>query len=402
MKRFIIISLLTVNLMNVSAQNTGILDDMFRNLEAVMPNQITKVRANRGKHQTEIMIYANAGTNEFCSKRVCGSENDYTDSLWNALSAVPEVVTGMLNYEKKERLLYCVHHALDSISTLPSTVESYHFEKHQLGIDTVRYSICLNRGPEHRITYDSLQDCQVYSRELGPETITFSYETDQKPCGKHFEGWGHIEYSKVEPLPASLVPATAKKYEPVCFDWDLYLQSIMPILSQKGISQRKFKWSQDEDFVKKLKDPNVDFSFCYWSRMSDGSSSGVGETNGTLYIIPSDQKGFAEQVLKDIDATTLKYILLHPEQTYEYKYNTFFNSINYMPRWGQEMLRTTTLNKDGIQNFVYIGADAKGYYFLLLDTKGSLWFPKEFSSLKSFINGEKTYFKGMEPKTEKK
>ena len=176
----------------------------------------------------------------------------------------------------------------------------------------------------------------------------------------------------------------------------------MPILSQKGISQRKFKWSQDEDFVKKLKDPNVDFSFCYWSRMSDGSSSGVGETNGTLYIIPSDQKGFAEQVLKDIDATTLKYILLHPEQTYEYKYNTFFNSINYMPRWGQEMLRTTTLNKDGIQNFVYIGADEKGYYFLLLDTKGSLWFPKEFSSLKSFVNGEKTYYKGMEPKKEKK
>ena len=172
MKRFIIISLLTVNLMSVSAQNTGILDDMFRNLEAVMPNQITKVRANRGKHQTEIMIYANAETNEFCSKRVCDHDDDYADALWNEYSAVPEAVGGMLSYENKERLLYCVHHALDSISTMPSTVESYHFEKHQLGIDTVRYSICLNRGPEHRITYDSLKACQVYSRELGPETIT--------------------------------------------------------------------------------------------------------------------------------------------------------------------------------------------------------------------------------------
>ena len=46
MKRFIIISLLTVNLMNVSAQNAGILDDMFRNLEVIMPNQIRKIRAN--------------------------------------------------------------------------------------------------------------------------------------------------------------------------------------------------------------------------------------------------------------------------------------------------------------------------------------------------------------------
>ena len=384
MKRFIIMSFLTLSLMNVSAQNAGILDDMF---------------SNYGKHQTETIVYSNAGTNDFCSKRACGWEHDYTDSLWNALSAVPEVVTGMLNYEKKERLLYCVHHALDSISTLPSTVESYHFEKHQLGIDTVRYSICLNRGPEHRITYDSLLDCQVYSRELGPETITFNYETNQKFCGKHFEGWGHIEYSKVEPLPASLVPATAKKYEPVCFDWDLYLQSIMPILSQKGISQRKFKWSQDEDFARKVKDPNIDLSFSYGNIFD---ALAVGETNGTLFFIPSDQKAFAEQVLKDVDAATLKYVLLHPEQTYAYKYNTFFNSPNYWPRYDQEIIRSTTLNKDGIQNFVYIGADEKGYCFLLLNTKGNLFFPKEFSSLKSFVNGEKTYYKGMEPKEDRK
>lgn len=400
MKRFIIISLLTVNLMNVSAQNTGIIDDMFRKLEAIMPNQVGKIRANYGRHQTETVVYASAGTNEFCSKRVCGREHDYTDSLWNALSAVPEVVTGMLSYENKERLLYCVHHALDSISTMPSTVESYHFEKHQLGIDTVRYSICLNRGPEHRITYDSIMDCQVYSRELGPETITFNYETHQKFCGKHFEGWGNIEYSKVEPLPASLVPATAKKYEPVCFDWDLYLQSIMPILSQKGISQRKFKWSQDEDFARKARGSNIDdYSIIYYNKYD---ALAVGETNGTLFFIPSDQKAFAEQVLKDVDAATLKYILLHPEQTYAYKYNTFFNSPNYWPRYEQEMIRSTTLNKDGIQNFVYIGADEKGYYFLLLNTKGNLFFPKEFSSLKSFVNGEKTYYKGMEPKKEKK
>lgn len=397
MKRFIIISLLTVNLMNVSGQNAGILDDLFRKIEVIMPNQIRKIRANYGKHQTETIVYANAGTNDLCSKRVCGSENNYTDSLWNAVSEFPEVVTAMLDYEKKERLLYCVHHALDSISALPRTVESYHFEKHQLGIDTVRYSICLKRGPEHRITYDSIMDCQVYSRELGPETITFSYETNQKFCGKHFEGWGHIAYSKVEPLPASLVPATAKKYEPVCFDWDLYLQSIMPILSQKGIRQRKFKWAQDENFAKKA---NMDWSILYLE--SPGYAYSVGETNGTLFFIPSDQKTFAEQVLKDVDAATLKYILLHPEQTYEYKYNTFFNSPNYRPRYDQEMIRTITRNKDGIQNFVYIGADEKGYYFLLLNTKGNLFFPKEFSSLKSFVNGEKTYFKGMEPKTEKK
>ena len=42
-------SFLTLSLMNVSAQNAGILDDMFRKMEAIMPNQVRKIRANYGK-----------------------------------------------------------------------------------------------------------------------------------------------------------------------------------------------------------------------------------------------------------------------------------------------------------------------------------------------------------------
>ena len=393
MKRIIISSLFAACMLTTSAQNAAV-EDLFKKVETIMHDGVRRTRANLSDDQTTIEVSALIGTNMFCSKSVCGEGEDYVDSLWNATSPYPE----MVNIENNNRLLRFIRHSLDSISALPSTVESYHFETHQSGKDTIRYSICLNRGPEQgRISYDSLKACYVYNRESGPETITFNFKTYPKPCGKHFWGDGYLEYTRAEPLPASNVPANLD--EPVHFDWELYLQSIMPILSQKGITQRQFKWAQDEAYAGQPgKDLDKDYHTCLWNKRGDGSYSGAGETNGTYYFIPSDQKAFAEKVLGDIDAATQKYIFLHPEQTYRYRYDTHFNSLDHRINWNQQMLSSTTWNKEGLQDFVYVVADEKGYYFLLFRTKGSLWFPREFSSLKSIINGEKTYFKGMEPK----
>ena len=397
MKRIIITSLLSAFMLNASAQ-IATFDNMCRKLETFMHDGVWKSIANSGRFQIETTVAVSINPHEFCSKSTCGEGSDYIDSLILNSKVDPNVVA----VQNKERLLSYVRSALDSIMAMPGVLDSYHFETHQQGIDTIRYSICLNRGPEHRVTYDSIRGCEVYSRELGPETITFNYETHKKPCAKHFWGMGSVEYTRVEPLPASLVPSTAEKYESISFDWDLYLQGILPFLNQKGISQRKFKWSQDDDYVKNLKDPNIDHVLAFWNYKSENEWSAAGETDGTLYFIPADQKTLAYQVLKDINDASLNYVLCHPEQTYDYHYNTSFNYPNYSLGYRQQILRSTTWGKDGRQNFVYVGADVKGYYFLLLSTKGSLWFPREYASLKSYINGEKVYIKGMEPKEDKK
>lgn len=397
MKRIIITSLMAAGLLNASAQNAAV-EDMFRKVGTIMHDGVRRTRANFGDSQTTINVSVLLSTNVFCSESICGEGGDYVDSLWNATSPYPE----MVSLENKDRLLCIIRHSLDSISALPGTLESYHFETHQSGKDTIRYSICLNRGPEQgRISYDSLKACYAYSREPGPETITFNFKTYPKPCGKHFWGDGYLEYTMAEPLPASNVPANMD--EPMHFDWELYLQSIMPILSQKGITQRQFKWAQDETYAGQPgKSLDEDYFTCCWNKRDDGSYYGAGETNGTYYFIPSDQKAFAEQVLRDVDAATRNYIFLHPEQTYQYRYDTRFNTLGHKINWNQQMLRSTTWSKEHLQDFVYVGSDEKGYYFLLFRTNGSLWFPREFSSLKSIINGEKTYFKGQEPKKERK
>ena len=37
------------------------------------------------------------------------------------------------------------------------------------------------------------------------------------------------------------------------------------------------------------------------------------------------------------------------------------------------------------------------YHILTLNNKGNLWVPSDWEKLKSYINGEKVYLKGMKP-----
>lgn len=46
-------------------------------------------------------------------------------------------------------------------------------------------------------------------------------------------------------------------------------------------------------------------------------------------------------------------------------------------------------------------ADDKGFYILSVNTTGELWIPKDWPKLKSYVNGERTYLKGMKPEKNK-
>lgn len=56
----------------------------------------------------------------------------------------------------------------------------------------------------------------------------------------------------------------------------------------------------------------------------------------------------------------------------------------------ERMLRRGWQEEDGL------------YHILTLNSKGVHWVPRDWASLKSYINGEKVYIKGMEPKETKK
>ena len=132
---------------------------------------------------------------------------------------------------------------------------------------------------------------------------------------------------------------------------------------------------------------------------NEGINSAKGETNGTIYFIPADQLEFAQAVLHDINFATQHYIYNHPQQTYQYNYDTHFSATfnsEYPPK--EDMLRTMNFDDPYHQHSIIVCSDVQGYYFLFCDTYGSMWVPCESLILKSFINGKKKYFPGMKPK----
>ena len=373
MKRTIIItSLLTACLMGASAQISTPLDSLISKLHTIdgtFPGSGNR-QANHGHGTTTSAIYmVNLSTSCHCGEDKDSAGIKMHDEADRRIRKI------------SERQLALIRQTLDSISAQPGVEESYHFESHNQGLDTVRYSILLHSGEDKSRWYDKNYGYH-YSEMPGTEAIMFNYTTRSWPCGRHFSGLGILQYIKTEALPGK---------SDVFFDWEQYLQTILPTLNQRGITQRKFRWVHDE-----MNHENE----IYGTKIlrEDGSYITTGETSGTLYFIPRDQKALADTLLMAIQAATLNYIGAHPEQLYSYADGVRFYVAHPLSKTLIPLLSTvTSLDSDYRHHIVYIGSDIHGYHILLCDIKGAEGIPEEWPILKSIVKGKKTYHKGMKP-----
>lgn len=391
MKRTIITSLLTASFIAASAQETTPLDNMLNQLRAIDSAPFSYAnKGNFGGGSVTATTRFYIGYREMCSEETCGGERDrHIDS------AVDTEATNRMNHEKYSRVFPIVRQSLDSIIALPSTVESYHFESHHQGIDTIQYSICMNSGKGLQKHPDNAHG-YWYETTDGSETVSYEYHTNLLPCGKHYEKLGELVYSKTE--------GTTPSGDSDHFDWEQYMQTLTPILSQKGITKRTFKWAQ-ENFPNHHSHP--DYLYTYSINYNGEGSTTAGETDGTLYFIPYSQQEFALSVLKDIDRATQDYVLHHPNQLFCYTYNREFNLVNKDPyinpmfdAFGKLIPENEPYNNIH-HYYLFVGSDERGYYFLVCDTRGAMCVPNEWATLESFVNGKKVYYKGMKPKGKK-
>lgn len=383
MKRSIIItSLLAASLLTVSAQEATPIDNVFRELQKSIHNGET---INIINGTTTISKLNYGGKTSFRANFnllfpmhcICGeSKADFVET------------TRLLNesIEKQaQHNLSLIRHALDSISALPETLESYHFETHHQGIDTIRYSILLNsktkqnksdNGTKIKKIYDDRQNTYYYGESSGTETISFDYTTRARPCGKHFIGYGTLQYAKFE----------ATKIVP--FEWKEYMQTIEPLLKHRDIIRREFKWLRNDSLGNTS---DKDYIYRIMVRVEDGKlADGSSEMTGMYYFIPADKEELAQSVLHVVDSATQKYIHEHPSQSYKYNYGVNFPSITRPQNSSVNELFTGNL----FEHYVFLGSDVSGYYILFFTTpNGYVNIPKEWPVLKSFVNGKKVYYK---------
>ena len=374
----IITALLTACLMGASAQEATPIDNIVNQLSEVMPNGIQTSVGNHG-YGTTISTNAFIFTSDFCAKEVCEGE-DIVNSLDDA-EAVNEKNRKIYNH-----ILSIIRHGLDSISALHSVEESYHFESHKKGIDTIQYTICLHSG-ENQIKSRNSQLGYVYFDTPSTEIISFHYISKPMTCGKHFQGHGELKYSRTEAIHGK---------ESAPFNWEQYLQAVTPALDRRGITQRKFRWVRDGSIANE--DEFFVFRTDLWKK--DDSPLSTGETSGTLYFIPRDREDLMESVVKDFKAATLDYIHEHPEQYYKYNYNCEIN-LTDKPAYRsiKRMLDALRLGNEqhDYSGYVLLGSDIRGFYILLCDVTDAMGIPDEWAILKSLVDGKKTYHKGMKP-----
>lgn len=258
--------------------------------------------------------------------------------------------------------------------------ESYLYENHKNGNDTIKYSYI---GP---------------SREVA----SFEYHgTLHKDNGNGIDDYSDYFFSYNH---SYTVPTGIAKDDMKPFDGEAFCAHIQPVIKKfmklKGAKAYPVHWQHDEGFEK-----NEDFfTIPKYGRNQHEFETHPGLTTGTHYIIPSEHEATVKILYKQLDSLAYDYLTKHPEQPYSYNFTKEITGSDKSHIYaGLPNIIKGNIYKGSDEFYLCCKCEEDGlYHILTLNNKGVFWIPSDYASLKSYINGEKVYLKGMEPKKDKK
>ena len=283
--------------------------------------------------------------------------------------------------------------ALDSIRTTFARLgkdasESYLYEYHKDGTDTIKYSLAFRRDDGALRTYR--YNNSVYFNNAG-EVALFDYTRSNDSDGWGATDWGY--YSHLYTIPNDISWDDMQPFDHAAFE-ALIAPALKAAKKLKGAKAYPVYWRHDEGFNDDV-GPNGNLVGKTVRQSDYGHNSHYGLTTGTLYFIPKQLEAEAKALYRQLDSLAHSYVDSHPEQYYTYTFSSDF-------RYGN--LRDMVLGQDIKDDSNYslkALADDTGFYILSINTKGELWIPRDWPRLKSYINGERVYLKGIKPKEKK-
>ena len=167
--------ILSVSLsVSISAQDRTPMDNIWEDIEKIISNrQDSKMKINHGDGQ---LLYVHNGIvgKEF----LCSTDCEGVTTSFNNFT--PEEIEAVNERNRKEvfdKILGSIRNNLDSLMAISE--ESYHFESHSHGTDTITYSRCLRNG-EYSVARIKANDGTVFYPEA-LETVFFNYTASPKP-----------------------------------------------------------------------------------------------------------------------------------------------------------------------------------------------------------------------------
>ena len=356
----------------ISAQDRTPMDKIWDDIEKIISNrQDSKMKINHGDGVLRYVHNGMVGEEYLCTKD-CGG-NVFDDMTSEEIEAANERNRKMVF----GRIFGAIRHYLDSLMVFSE--ESYHFESHHHGTDTIKYSLCLKNSEDTVRKYKADDGSMIYPDAM--ETVFFDFTAGRKPCGKHSRGFGILGYNKNIYLP------DRKSYY---FNKEPYLEKITQILKQKEIQSWDFKWTHSADYDLQS---NWNKEFVSGDLVGDFGPKNAGQTVGTMYFIPRDKGELAEAIFTAIDSVTLNYTDRHPEQMFRYVYNKKEDVMQYTESSNISTLFEGTTGKGHASMRVLFGITPRGYYVAIADAENNFCIPKEWPLLKSFVDGHKKYIK---------
>lgn len=283
--------------------------------------------------------------------------------------------------------------ALDSIRTTFARLgkdasESYLYEYHKDGTDTIKYSLAFRRDDGALRTYR--YNNSVYFNNAG-EVALFDYTRRDDSDGWGATDWGY--YSHLYTIGNDISWDDMQPFDHAAFE-ALIAPKLKDAKKLKGAKAYPVYWRHDEGFNDDV-GPNGNLVGKTVRQSDYGPNSHYGQTTGTLYFIPIQHEAEAKALYRQIDSLAHNFVDSHPEQYYTYTFSSDFRYGNL-----RDMVRGQDIKGDASYELKAL-ADDTGFYILSINTKGELWIPRNWPRLKSYVNGEMEYLKGMKPKEKK-
>nr|MCR5680534.1 hypothetical protein [Prevotella sp.] len=258
--------------------------------------------------------------------------------------------------------------------------ESYLYEYHKNGIDTIKYSLAFRRDSDTLLS--SRYGNKIYFSNAS-EVASFDYTRYNDSDGWGATDWGNYYHQYT--IPNNISHDDMRPFDHNAFE-TLIAPALKTVRKLKGVKAYPVYWRHDEGF-----DDNVGTKGTLTSkttRQSDHTNKHYGLTTGTCYFIPRKHEEEAKALYKQLDSLAHNYVDSHPEQYYRYSFSEGFSNGNL-----RSILQGLNLDDDSNYDLKTLASN-DGFYILSINTKGELWVPRDWPKLKSYINGQLTYRKG--------
>ena len=290
-----------------------------------------------------------------------------------------------------------LEHAVDSVRLAfarlsKESSKSYLFEDHKDGTDTIKYALAFARS-DGRVPYLYEEKKSNRAEFWGAqEAASFNFDKNVDSQGQFFVGKGSYEH--VYEIETGLTWENDMKSFDIEAFRALIQPVIKPLLSLKGAKTYPVYWRHDVGYEDEV---GINGGLTHKTTSYGKNATGQGLTTGTVYFIPAQYEAEAETLYKQLDSLTYAFVNQHPEQPYIYNYSKGYSRYNL-----REVVQGIRYDSDDDNYSLRSYCSDDGFFILSLTTKGDMWIPSDWPILKSWINGEKVYLKGMKPKDKKK